>query len=272
MSETGATGPLSPSALPAGLEAATIAGRLHRLRERAPRVHTLTNSVAQALTANLLLAAGAIPSTTIAAEEIPFFTARADALLINLGTLDAERRAAIPIAIDAARQAGKPWLLDPVFAEASPPRLAFARELLAKGPAILRANDGEMRALTGAATPGALLAAARSGGLVLARTGTIDWVSDGARFVAIANGHRWMARVTAMGCAGTALIAALLAVEPDAFLATASALAALGVAGEIASTHARGPGTFPAAFLDALDALGEADLTARLRLSAEATP
>ena len=65
---------------------------LARLRARAPRVHCITNSVAQAFTANVLLAAGAVPSMTLAAEEIGGFVASADALLVNLGTFDAERR------------------------------------------------------------------------------------------------------------------------------------------------------------------------------------
>ena len=39
-------------------------------------------------------------------------------------------------------------------------------------------------------------------------TGAIDLVTDGTRLVAIANGHPLMARVTAMGCAGSALVAA----------------------------------------------------------------
>ncbi|MCE7875253.1 hypothetical protein DYH09_33485, partial [bacterium CPR1] len=43
-----------------------------------------------------------------------------------------------------------------------------------------------------------------------------------------------------------------LAVEKDAFLASASALLIFGVAGEIAGEDAHGPGTFAAAFLDAL--------------------
>jgi len=67
---------------------------LTRLRARAPRVHCVTNAVAQHFTANVLLAAGAIPSMTISADEIGAFVARADALLVNLGTFDAERRAA----------------------------------------------------------------------------------------------------------------------------------------------------------------------------------
>ena len=50
-----------------------------------------------------------------------------------------------------------------------------------------------------------------------ALTGETDLVTDGERVCRIANGHPLMARVTAMGCAGSALVAAVLAVEPDAF-------------------------------------------------------
>src|SRR3954463_2534930 len=98
---------------------------LARVRAKAPRVHCITNAVAQNFTANMLLAAGAIPSMTIAVNEVGAFAQQADALLVNLGTFDAERRAAAGIAIDAVMQQGKPWLLDPVFIERSPPRTAF---------------------------------------------------------------------------------------------------------------------------------------------------
>src|ERR1700693_1743047 len=91
---------------------------LARIKRRAPRVHCITNSVAQAYTANMLLAAGAIPSMTIAREEIAAFVAGADALLVNLGTFDAAPRAAIDVALGALGQGDKgpsrkPWVLDP---------------------------------------------------------------------------------------------------------------------------------------------------------------
>ena len=69
---------------------------LSRLRRESTRVHAITNAAAQVLTANLILAAGGTPSLTIAPEEVTAFASRADALLVNLGTLDGDRRAAIP--------------------------------------------------------------------------------------------------------------------------------------------------------------------------------
>ncbi|GGK19595.1 hydroxyethylthiazole kinase [Salinarimonas ramus] len=241
---------------------------LEETRARHPRVHALTNAAAQAFTANLLLAAGAIPSLTVAAEEAEHFARRADAVLVNLGTLDAERRAGIPVAVAAAREAGRPLVLDPVFVEASPPRLAFARALLAERPAIVRLNPGELRALAGAA-PGPAVAAgfARETGAVVALTGEVDVVTDGDRTIRIANGHSLMAAITAMGCAGSALLAAFAALHEDHSEAAAAALLVLGVAGEIAGARAAGPGSFPAAYLDALHALDEAALSDLARIS-----
>ena len=127
-----------PSELP------TIAADLlDRLRARRPRVHCVTNAVAQAFTANVLLAAGAMPSMTIAPSEIGGFVARADALLVNLGTFDAERQKASLRAIAAAGKARIPWLLDPVFIDRSRPRAAFAKRLADKKPSAIRLNAAE---------------------------------------------------------------------------------------------------------------------------------
>src|ERR1700688_3112524 len=115
----------------APVELADIAADvLARIRDRAPRVHCITNTVAQNYTANLLLAAGAVPSMTISPDEIVSFVASADALLVNLGTFDDERRAAIEVALVVVQAARMPWALDPVFINRSPGRAAFARGLL----------------------------------------------------------------------------------------------------------------------------------------------
>ena len=74
-----------------------------------------------------------------------------------------------------------------------------------------------------------------------------------------------MAKVTAMGCAASALVAACLAVEPDAWRATAAALVMIGVAGELAAAKAQGPGSFAVAILDALHNLDGPTLIARAR-------
>ena len=76
-----------------------------------------------------------------------------------------------------------------------------------------------------------------------------------------------MARVTAMGCAASALVGAMLAVEPDAWQATVAALIVIGVAGEIAAERARGPGSFAVEILDAVYGLDRATLIARAKVT-----
>lgn len=226
---------------------------LARLRARRPRVHCITNNVAQNFTANALLAAGAVPSMTLASEEIGAFVASANGLLVNLGTFDAERREATATAIEVAAEEGVPWVLDPVFIDRSPPRAAYAKTLVARRPRAVRLNRAEFTALAGV-EPDAdeLVRYALDTLAIVALTGEIDLVADGARHLALKNGHPMMTRVTAMGCAASALIAACLAVESDPLTATAAALTAFGVAGEVAGARASGPGGFAVAILDAL--------------------
>src|SRR5665647_1650986 len=229
------------------------AALLERLRAGAPRVHCITNAVAQNFTANVLLALGCLPSMTVSAGEIGDFVARSQALLVNLGTFDRERREATAIAVDTARRGNVPWVLDPVFVDRAPPRAACARALIGRRPQVLRLNRAEFAALAGGEPPqDALVAFARDNNLTVGLSGETDWVADGERLATIANGHALMAKVTAMGCAGSALVAACLGVESDAWRATAGALVIVGVAGEVAAARAAGPGSFAVAIIDAL--------------------
>ena len=238
------------------------------LRTKSPRVHCITNTVAQNFTANALLAAGCVPSMTLSADEIAGFVASSDALLVNLGTFDAERRQAAETALATASARGIPWVLDPVFVDRSPGRAAFARALLARKPTVIRLNHAEFTALAGTPpSPESVRAFARAHSCVVALSGKADLISDGERSAAIENGHALMARVTAMGCAGSALVAAFCAIESDAFTASAAALLRLGVAGEQAAECAVGPGSFAAAILDALYALDTQILVARAKLT-----
>ena len=247
---------------------AAAADVLARIRARAPRVHCITNVVAQNFSANMLLAAGAIPSMTIAPDEVGEFVARADALLINLGTFDAERRIAAGIAIDAIAQQRQ------ALAARSGIRRALAAahavcEIAVGETAARRAAEpgGICRAWPAANSTarrwrGSAKATTRSSGL----TGETDIVFGAGRLACVANGDPLMAKVTAMGCAGSALVGACLAVESDAWIATASGLLILGVAGQIAAQKASGPGSLAVGILDAIYALDGATLIEQARV------
>jgi hydroxyethylthiazole kinase len=237
---------------------------LSRLRAKSPRVHCITNSVAQAFTANVLLAAGAQPSMTISPEEVGHFAGSADALLVNLGTFDRARASAIDIAVAAATAAGRPWVLDPVLIDRSPPRAELARELVKRRPAALRLNAAEFATLANGQSP-AEFAAANS--TVVALSGATDVVAAAGQAASLANGHPLMARITAMGCAGSALVTACLAVEDDPWLASIAGVSILNVAGEIAGEVWKGPGSFAVAILDALYHLEPGALAKRAKVS-----
>lgn len=232
---------------------------LHNLRQVRPRVHCITNSVAQAFTANALLALGVVPSMTTSPGEVGDFVAHANALLINLGTLDTEREHAIDVALSQARDQNCPVVLDPVFIERSPLRAKLAHRLAGQKPAVIRLNAVELEALaagfTGASglqpVAQAKVVAAATGASV-ALTGKTDLVCDRRRAAQLGHGDVLMTRVTAMGCAGSAIVAAALGVEHDAWFAATGALLILGICGEIAAEQAQGPGSFAVRLLDTL--------------------
>lgn len=236
------------------IEAARAAGVLERLRERRPRIHCLLNTVVQNLVADGLTALGAVPSMTSSPEEIVSFVGRADALLVNLGTLTAERAAVSETAAAAAGRAGIPWILDPVKCEDSPTRLALARRLVAARPVAVKVNASEAVAL--APTPD----------ILVVETGAIDRLRFGPQRTEVANGDPMLARVTGTGCLAGAVLAACAAVEPDPMLAGAASLAIMGVCAEIAAPRSRGPGSFAVELLDALGNLSPDDLIARARI------
>lgn len=254
---------------------------LAAIRQRAPLVHNITNLVVTNNTANALLAVGASPAMVEGTDEVGEFVRVAAALVVNLGTMSAERAAAMRLAVRAAVDAGTPWVLDPVAVGAIGYRTQVAHELIGHHPAAIRGNPSEILSLAGEAGGGkgvdtragaeAALDAARHlaerTGAVVATTGATDYVTDGRRTVTVTNGHPMMTRVTGLGCTATAIVGACLAVEQDALAATSHALAILGVAGELAAERARGPGSLQLEILDALHGLDQATLVARARLA-----
>lgn len=230
---------------------------LSRVRRQAPVIHAISNYVTANDVANLLLACGASPIMADDPEEAVYITRLSAALALNLGTLSRRRVSAMLAAGEEAGRLGRPVLLDPVGAGASPMRTDTARMLLARLPVTaLRCNASELRALlSGTHTrrwvdadrqqAGSLSeqitfvkGAARQLGCLVAVTGETDLVSDGDICFVIRNGRPEMSRVTGTGCQLSALCAAFLAADPDrSVYALAAAVCAMGLAGEIAWGH-----------------------------------
>jgi hydroxyethylthiazole kinase len=261
-----------------------------RIRAEAPLVHNITNFVVMNSTANALLALGASPVMAHASEEVEEMVGLARALVLNIGTLSAVWVEAMLKAGRAARARGLPVVLDPVGAGATPYRnRALSGLIAAHAPTILRGNGSEVMSVAGLAAAtrgvdssassddavGAAQGFARGSGAVVCVSGADDHVVDAAgRWATLSNGHPWMTRVTGVGCSATAMIGAFAAVQPDAWRATAAAMAYLGVVGEWAVERTQatggGVGSLQAQLLDGLQLVDEATFVTRLKLRVQA--
>jgi hydroxyethylthiazole kinase len=254
-----------------------------KVRSQRPLIHHITNFVVMNATANITLCMGALPVMAHAREEVEEMVSTASALVLNLGTLWPEQVEAMLLAGRRANQRGIPIVLDPVGAGATQLRTESAHRLLKElSVAIVRGNVAEIATLAGmeakirgvesvGSTGNASVVASKFAekfGCVAAVTGPIDVVTDGARLVRIANGHPMMATLTGTGCMATAVVAACAAVEKDAVIAAAAALAAYGLAGEFAAEKAQGPGTFQVRLFDAVAGITEDALRAGMRIEA----
>jgi len=250
---------------------------LERVREASPLVHNITNVVVTNFTANGLLALGASPVMAYAKEEVAEMAKLAGALVLNIGTLNATEVEAMLIAGRAANEAGVPVIFDPVGVGATSYRTETARRIVEQIKlAAVRGNAAEIANMIGEpwnikgvdAGEGsgdvAVLAerAATKLGTVVAITGKEDVVTDGQTTYLIRNGHPLLTKVTGTGCLLTSVVGAFAAVEQDVVKAAVAALTYYGVAAEqaAAETVNRGPGSFQAAFLDALARIGADDV------------
>jgi len=253
---------------------------IERVRAQAPLVHNITNFVVMNNTANALLAAGASPVMAHAQAEVTDMVNLAQALVINLGTLDAPWVESMVAAVQAAKEGGKPWVLDPVGAGATPYRNEVVQRLLHTAlPTVLRGNGSEIMAVLNAtqrtkgvdstaSSDDALQAAQalqRQNGNVVCVSGATDYLVGPQQQASVYNGHALMARVTGMGCTATALIGACVAVHDDPFEATLAAMLWLGIAGERAAQASTGPGSLQVHLLDELYTLDEATFLAQAR-------
>jgi hydroxyethylthiazole kinase len=259
------------------------------VRARAPLVHSITNLVVMNLNANVLLAVGASPVMAHAHEEVADMVGIAQSLVINIGTLDPYWIESMRLAMVAAGRRGIPVVLDPVGAGATPYRNASIELLLNTAlPTVIRGNGSEIMSVAGDsvqtrgvdstasandAIAAALALVQRTQGVVCV-SGQTDHVMDAKRrWAQLSNGHEWMTRITGVGCSATALIGAFCAVQPDAWRATVSAMALMGVVGEVAAEKAvvrrQGVGSMQVTMLDELQLLDQATFEARLQLKVE---
>ncbi|TYR31803.1 hydroxyethylthiazole kinase [Sphingobacterium phlebotomi] len=258
---------------------------IQTVREQSPLVHNITNYVVMNNTANALLAIGASPVMAHAKAEVKDMTTIADVLLINIGTLDEYWSEAMLIAAKTANALRKPWVLDPVGAGATPYRNQILQKLLQYRPTVIRGNASEILAIAksnASATKGVdstassmdAVQAARNlvnqYGSVVCISGETDIIVDQKnQTLLVKNGHPMMTKVTGLGCTASALTAAFVALVEDKTEATVTAMALLGIAGELSEKQSSGPGTLQMNIIDKLYAITEMEFAEQLNVSRE---
>lgn len=253
------------------------------IRQRGPLIHNITNFVVMNSSANILLAMGASPVMAHCRGEVAEMTSLAQALVLNIGTIDDYWLESMICAGQTANSLGIPVILDPVGAGATRFRTEAVRKIMAQcAITVLRGNCSEIFSLIasdiktkGVDTTLALTAEmveeagkmALDHGCVLAISGPEDCITDGRQVFRVKNGHPIMTRVTGSGCGLTAVTGAFCAVAgKEMARATAAAFGFYGLCADLAVQTSDRPGTFQVAFLDQLSLTGAEEITKFLKV------
>lgn len=248
------------------------------VRKSCPLIHNITNYVTVNDCANIVLACGASPIMADDKDEVAEITTICSGLNINIGTLNSRTIDSMLIAGKKANELGHPVVLDPVGAGASKLRTDTAMKLLEEVKfTVIRGNISEIKTLASGngSTKGVdadvadkvteenldevvafAKAFARKTGAVIAITGAIDIVADAKKAYCIYNGEPMMSSITGTGCQLSAMTAAFVTANMENPLeATAAAVSAMGLAGEIAYkrlSEADGNSTYRNYIIDAI--------------------
>ena len=250
---------------------------LKRVRERNPLVHHITNYVTVNDCANACLAVGGSPVMADALEEAADMSGISDALVLNIGTLNADKVKAMILAGKAANKKGIPVIFDPVGCGATSFRNRMAEELLKQvHMAVIRGNVSEIQSLAGkdsqtkgvdaGTTSGLDEAAATAKALALREkciviiSGAKDIITDGNTTILITNGCPEMAQITGSGCMCTTVVGTFCAAcSENLFDASKAAMMAMGISGEKAwaAYGVQGLGHFHMGLIDYLGKIDE---------------
>ncbi len=251
------------------------------LRSKRPLIHHITNYVTVNDCANITLCIGGSPVMADAPEEVEEMVSMASSLVLNIGTLNDRQVDSMLLAGKKANEQNIPIVLDPVGAGATKYRTETVRILMDRLKiSIIKGNAGEIGVLAGTGgivrgvdsegiTGDPLVIAgelARTSGSIVIMSGETDIVSNGRTAYQIDNGHELMGRISGTGCMATSIVASFAAVSQDPTIGSVAALAAFGIAGELAAMKSSAPSSFKVALLDETAALTPEVLRTRSRV------
>lgn len=259
-----------------------LGGLLKAVREKKPLVHHITNYVTVNDCANITLAVGAAPVMADDPGEVEEMAALAQALVLNIGTLNQRTIESSVLAGKRANRAGIPVVLDPVGAGATKLRTETVSHIIENVQlAVVKGNMSEIKNIYGmeGQTRGVdslddpreggkeiALSLARKLKCVVAITGVVDIVSDGSQVYCIENGHEILSKITGTGCMTASIIGACCTVGESNLHGTLLGIMMMGIAGEIAFDQLASPthlGSFRLRLIDAFASLSKEILIER---------
>ena len=248
-----------------------------------PMAASITNTVTIELVANAQLAVGGSAAMVYLPDEGEGMAAAGDAMYINMGTLLPVYEETLPRTVKALRDAGKPWVLDPVGIGLGALRLKLLQSFKDYKPAVIRGNASEIIALANLwelleepqtagvrgvdatdsvddAQEAAVALAQWTGGAV-AVSGPIDLVTDGQQTARIRGGSKFLPLITGGGCS-LGGVTAIYLTRSTPFIAALAGTIVYDLAGARAEKGAAGPASFQTRFIDELYRANAAEIAA----------
>ncbi|MDD6432946.1 MAG: hydroxyethylthiazole kinase [Lactobacillaceae bacterium] len=240
-----------------------------QVRRKNPVVLTIANDVTADKVADGLSACGASPIMSKAPEEAAEMVNLADAITINLGTINSNQLVMIRAVLDA--NAGRcPVVLDPVAVGSSDYRLKIAQQLLADYYfTVIRGNASEIAALAGynIASHGIDAGEQHTSPIPVAKqcaqryhtcvclTGPTDVVTDGQDTFINSTRANMLTVNVGSGDMLSSITAAYLTVGDTPVASSALAAKLFSLAGAVAAQQASGLGHWQTCFFDELSQL-----------------
>ena len=260
-----------------------IPSLLKEVREKNPLTHCITNFVTVNDCANAVLAIGASPIMAEDVDEVEEIVNIANALVVNIGTLNHQQIESMKVSSAQANKTNTPITLDPVGVGVSKLRNETTTDLIKNyNPAVIRGNITEIKSISqlfnlidetntakgvdacddDAITQNNLKAngeiirkTAEKLNTVILASGPIDILSDGKTTIAIYGGDEMMPLITGSGCMLSAIVGGCVGATTP-FEGALLAILAMNKAGEKArakvNENKSGTGSFRTFLIDAL--------------------
>lgn len=238
------------------------------LRNKAPLIHCITNTVSVNDCANALLAIGAKPIMAEHPLEVYDITRAALALLINLGTISDTKIEAMKNAVKSARDNKIPYIIDCVGISSSRVRYDAFKEITSiLTPDVIKGNASEIKTLVtdelimngvdSASTlnDNEILELSKSLNSTIFVTGECDRIALDDKVNYIRGGSKMLRLVTGTGCMLGAICAAMLSVT-DSITACTVASRIISTSDSL-SNKTNGTGTFRVELMDNISKIND---------------